>query len=281
MKYRNGITPGGGGVGASPGGTAVRGRQRIVRIVLRGCWSPHSGSRRGGCRPRRAGALPGAGVAAAPAPKTSVEPAEPQPPVRISADAAEYFNNEGLVVFTGNVVAVQADSTIAAERMEVSFEKPPADEMKPAAGIGAPSTAQRISSIMAQKKVSFRQVDPETGKERYATGEKGVYDVEQRVVTLTGNPRLWEGKNVIVGDEMVFHLADKKVVVKGKVNLTVYPDDDEGGEEALMRTLRAEGLFKAYRSRTGGQGGRTSRSARARSSACSGRTAPARRPPST
>ena len=79
--------------------------------------------------------------------------------------------------------------------------------------------------IVAQKKVSLRQVDPETGKERYATGDKGVYDFDQRIVTMSGNPRLWEGKNVVVGDEMVFHLVEKKVTVKGKVNLTVYPDD--------------------------------------------------------
>lgn len=150
---------------------------------------------------------------------------EPQPPVRISADTAEYFNKESLVIFTGGVVAVQADSTIAADRMEVSFEKPASAAVKPAAGIGAPATAQRITKIVAQKNVSFRQVDPETKKERYATGDKGVYDVLQKLVTMSGSPRLWEGKNVIVGEEMIFHLDEKKVVVKGKVNLTVFPDD--------------------------------------------------------
>jgi lipopolysaccharide export system protein LptA len=72
-------------------------------------------------------------------------------------------------------------------------------------------------------------VDPETRKERYATGEKGVYDAELRTVTLTGAPRLWEDKNVIVGEEMVFHLEDRRVVVRGKVNLTVYPDDAKKG----------------------------------------------------
>jgi lipopolysaccharide export system protein LptA len=164
-----------------------------------------------------------AGTAAIVAPAT--KPAEPRPPVQISADTAEYFNKEGLVVFTGNVVAVQSEATITAERMDVSFEQPARTDGKPADGIGAPSSAQRITMIVAQKKVSFRQVDPETKKERYATGDKGVYDVDQRIVTMSGSPRLWEGKNVIVGDEMVFHLVDKKVIVKGKVNLTVYPDD--------------------------------------------------------
>ena len=168
-------------------------------------------------------AVPAADTPAAPDQAEQV--AAPQPPVRISSDAAEYSNKEGLVVFTGNVVVVQADSTITAERMDVSFEKPAAAAGTPAAGIGAPANAQRITKIVAQQKVTFRQVDPETKKERYATGDKGVYDVDQRTVTMTGNPRLWEGKNVIVGDEMVFTLEDKKVMVKGKVNLTVYPDD--------------------------------------------------------
>ncbi|HEY5998586.1 MAG TPA: LptA/OstA family protein, partial [bacterium] len=160
----------------------------------------------------------------------------PQPPVRISAESAEYFNAENLVVFTGKVVAVQADTTITAERMEVRFAPPagatgatggqaaaqPAAEQPGAAGA---ATGQRIASITALQSVTFRQVDQESGKERYATGEQGIYDAERRTVTLTGAPRLWEGKNVIVGEQMVFHLEDKKVVVKGKVNLVVYPDE--------------------------------------------------------
>lgn len=171
----------------------------------------------------------GAGATAAPNPATKI--AEPQPPVRISADAAEYFNKEGQVVFTGNVVAVQAESTISADRMDVSFEQPEQAEGKPVIGIGVPTKSQRITKIVAENKVSFRQLDPETKKERYATGDKGVYDVDQRIVTLTGNPRLWEGRNVIVGDEMIFYIGDKKVIVKGKVNLTVYPDELKEGKK--------------------------------------------------
>jgi lipopolysaccharide export system protein LptA len=171
----------------------------------------------------RPGTAEGAGAPTAPDQAKKIAP--PQPPVRISADAAEYLNTEGLVVMTGNVVVVQADSTITAERMEVSFEKQDKTAAQPAEGLGAPANAQRISRIVAEQKVTFRQVDPETKKERYATGDRGVYDVDQRIVTMSGNPRLWEGKNVIVGDEMVFHLVEKKVTVKGKVNLIVYPDD--------------------------------------------------------
>ena len=149
----------------------------------------------------------------------------PEPaPVRISADEAEYFNTTGLVVFTGKVVAVQGDATLTAERMEVAFTQQEQQEQVDA-GLAGATAGRRIATITATRSVSFRQVDPETKKERYATGEKAVYDEASRTVTMTGNPRLWEGKNVIVGDEMIFQLEDKRVRVKGKVNLTVYPDE--------------------------------------------------------
>ncbi len=152
----------------------------------------------------------------------------PQAPVRISADAAEYFNAEGLVVFTGKVIATQAETTLTAERMEVRFTEAPVPPGQKPGSLADPQAGRRISSIVATKSVTLRRVDPESGKERYATGEKGVYDAETRLMTLTGSPRLWENKNLVVGEEMVFRLDDRNVVVRGKVNLTVYPDDAKG-----------------------------------------------------
>lgn len=150
---------------------------------------------------------------------------EPEPPVRISADTAEFFNKENLVVFTGNVVAIQADSTLTADSMEVTFSQPETPAGQPAAAVAGPSSPRRITKIVALGNVRFRQVDPGTKKERYSTGGKGVYEAGPRIVTMTGSPRVWEGKSVIVGEEIVFHLEDKKVVVNGKVNLTVFPDE--------------------------------------------------------
>lgn len=146
------------------------------------------------------------------------------PPVRISADEAEYFNTTGLVVFTGKVVAVQGDSTLTSDRMEVLFTPQETREGQGAGSVDA-AESRRIAAITATGNVSFRQLDPETKKERFATGEKAVYDDGRRTVTMTGAPRLWEGKNVILGEEMIFQLDEKRVLVKGKVNLTVYPEE--------------------------------------------------------
>ena len=237
MKYRVYMFPQAGGRGAQPGGTAVWKRSASIGLLLtfvcvavRAAPGIAGAGEAPAAQPEAAAGAKAAAVAD-PAAKAAV----PQAPVQVSADTAEYFNKEGLVVFTGNVVAVQADSTISAERMVVTFSKTESAEPKPAAGIGAPSTAQRITMIVAEKNVSLRQVDPESGKERYATGDKGVYDVDQKLMTMTGNPRVWEGKNLIVGEEMVFHLEDKKMIVKGKVNLTVYPDELKAEKKGLKK----------------------------------------------
>lgn len=176
-------------------------------------------------------AVPAAGADApvpAPAAAKAAAPGEPaappQEPVQISADQAEYFNDKGIAVFTGKVVAVQGDATLGAERMEIAFSEP-AQPAKGSGGLAGASAGRKITSITATTAVSYRQVDAQTKKERYATGEKAVYDEVRRTVTMSGNPRLWEDKNVIVGEEMTFFIDEKKVVVKGKVNLTVYPKD--------------------------------------------------------
>lgn len=155
--------------------------------------------------------------------------AAPQPPVHITADQAEYFNQENRVVFLGNVVATQGDATLTAERMEVVFTPPPEKGEGKKRPLTEPQTS--IRTITATEKVSFRQVDPESKKERYGVGERGDYDAEARTMTLTGNPRVWEGKNVMTGERMVFFLDNHRFKAEGKVNLTVYPEETKPPEK--------------------------------------------------
>lgn len=172
-------------------------------------------------------------AAAAPAvPAADKKPAAGQQPVRISADAAEYHSRLDMVVFIGSVVASQADSTLTADRMELLFTAEPQGAGAPAGTAEKPvgvlaeqSGGRQLKTITALKNVKLRQVDAETKKERYATSDKAVYDAQRREVTMTGSPRLWEGRNVIAGEEMVFSTEGQDVVVRGKVNLTVFPDD--------------------------------------------------------
>jgi len=146
------------------------------------------------------------------------EEAEP-PPISVTADKMEYFTEENKVNFTGNALAVQEDVTLAADSMKVILAE------------GSETDSGAVERISAKGNVTFRQIVPETGDERFATGKKAVYEAKEGVVTLTGSPRLWEGKNVIVGEVMKFFVQEHRFVVEGQVGLTIFPEKDQEEEE--------------------------------------------------
>jgi lipopolysaccharide export system protein LptA len=137
------------------------------------------------------------------------------PPVTVTADRMEYYSDRDVVIFTGNALAVREDVTLSARRMEVTL------------GGDVDSEENSVKKIIAEGDVNFRHVDPETGKERFATGERGEYLADEDTVVLTGDPRVWEGKNVITGEKMTFHIDENRFVVQGGAGLTIHPDKKE------------------------------------------------------
>ena len=133
----------------------------------------------------------------------------------ITADRMEYYSDRDIVIFTGNALAVRGDVTLSAGRMEVTL------------GQGIDSEENSVKKIVAEEDVNFRHVDPETGKERFATGERGEYLSDEDTVVLTGDPRVWEGKNVITGKKMTFHIEENRFVVQGGAGLTIHPEKKE------------------------------------------------------
>jgi lipopolysaccharide export system protein LptA len=125
----------------------------------------------------------------------------PEPPINITADRMEYFSDKAVVVFTGNALAVRGDSTLSADSMEVTLAE----------------------EGYSREESSIEQV--------VATGERGVYDAGDGLITLTGKPKVWEGKNVITGKVMKFFIDEHRFVVEGggdmPVGMTVYPEKGE------------------------------------------------------
>jgi lipopolysaccharide export system protein LptA len=130
-------------------------------------------------------------------------------PVTIDADKMERFGKEGLVVFTGNVVARQNNSVQYAERMEVYLDE----------------TGDKILRTVSTGAVRIITRDCRTGTARRAE----YYDLEQRVV-LIGNARVWQEDNVVSGDTITIFLSQDRSVVQGgkdeRVKAVFYPKDD-------------------------------------------------------
>ena len=127
-------------------------------------------------------------------------------PVTIDADQLENLQKEGLVVFTGNVVAAQNNSTHYSDRMEVYLD---------AKGDG-------IVRTVSSGNVKIITRDCKIGTARRAE----YYDAEQRVV-LIGNARVWQEDNVVTGERITIFLAEDRSLVEGgkqeRVKAVFYP----------------------------------------------------------
>jgi lipopolysaccharide export system protein LptA len=130
-------------------------------------------------------------------------------PVTVDADKMERFGKEGLVVFTGNVVARQNNSVQYAERMEVYLDE----------------AGDKILRTVSTGAVRIITRDCRTGTARRAE----YYDLEQRVV-LIGNARVWQEDNVVSGDTITIFLSQDRSVVQGgkdeRVKAVFYPKDE-------------------------------------------------------
>ena len=128
-------------------------------------------------------------------------------PVTVNADQLENLQKEGLVVFTGNVVASQNSSTQYADRMEVYLD----------------DKGNRIVRTVSTGNVRIITKDCRTGTAKRAE----YYDDEQRVV-LIGDARVWRDDNVVTGEKITIFLAeDRSVVEGGRVKGVFFPKNQD------------------------------------------------------
>ena len=143
-------------------------------------------------------------------------------PVVVDADRMESFKKEGLVIFTGNVVARQDNSVQYADRMEVYLD-------------------ERGDQVV--RAVSTGNVRVITKDCRIGTARRGEYDDLEKRVVLIGNARVWQDDNVVTGERITIYLAeDRSIVESGKqerVKAVFHPKSDEqrkGAEGGGART---------------------------------------------
>jgi lipopolysaccharide export system protein LptA len=153
--------------------------------------------------------VPGPKVAAAapaPAPAPKQRGTDPAQPVTVDADQLESIQKQGLVIFSGNVVARHNNSTQYADRMEVYLD----------------AGGDKVLRTVSTGSVKIITRDCRTGTAKRAE----YYDAEQRVV-LVGDARVWQDENVVTGERITIFLAeDRQVVEAGKderVKAVFYP----------------------------------------------------------
>jgi lipopolysaccharide export system protein LptA len=155
-------------------------------------------------------ARPARPAAAAPGPRTGGAQDDRDAPVTVDADQLENIQKEGLVVFSGNVVASQNNSTQWADRMEVYLD----------------DKGDKIVRTISTGNVRIVTKDCRNGTARRAE----YYDAEQRVV-LIGNARVWRDDNVVTGERITIYLAEDRSLVEGgqqeRVKAVFYPRNQD------------------------------------------------------
>lgn len=142
-----------------------------------------------------AGAVWAAGVPGAAAWKTGSEP------LQVDAKTMTHNAKENVIVFDGEVVAHQGPMTLHADRVEVRVDP----------------KSQEIRTVHATGNVRLLKED------LVAVGEAADYEAAAGVAVLTGNPKVWRGKDVVAGEKITVFLSDNRSTVEGRVKAVLFP----------------------------------------------------------
>lgn len=140
-------------------------------------------------------------------------------PIKIQSTRLESFNEQRKIIFTGNVVARRAETTIWADQMTVLYRK---DDKKTSS---KNSGKEQVETIMAKGHVKI------TKGNRTATGAEGIYHDAEQTVVLTGNPQVWQDENMVKGDKITVYLAEDRSLVEcnegNRVEAVVYSEGEK------------------------------------------------------
>jgi lipopolysaccharide export system protein LptA len=115
-------------------------------------------------------------------------------PIDVSADRIEVQDRADRAIFAGNVHVRQAELTLDTERLTVAYSS---------------SGGVQIQRLDAAGGVVVRSPS-ETAK-----GDIGIYDLDNRLITLLGAVQLNRGANQVNGSRLVIDLDSGRAVIDG------------------------------------------------------------------
>ncbi len=124
-------------------------------------------------------------------------------PIKIDADKLDVFDKEGRAVFSGNVVAVQGDSTMNCTVMTVFYEQRNQGQ-NGAQAAAAPGPGAADDSAI--KKIDCKGPVTIVSKTQVATGNNASFDRVGNKIYLTGNAALSDGPNVTRGERVIYDI---------------------------------------------------------------------------
>ena len=144
-------------------------------------------------------------------------------PITITSDTLEYAYRDGIVVYRGDVLAVQGEIKIRSNELRITLAK--TDTGKPSGAKAATEIESANTASKLQEVVAIGNVRIDQGT-RWAVGGKATFDQSARTLVLTETPVLHDGPNEVAGDRVVVYLDEDRSVVEGgrkRVKAVLFP----------------------------------------------------------
>jgi len=126
-------------------------------------------------------------------------------PIDIKSDSLSLDYKGKIIVWTGNVHAVQSGTDLICDVMHAYYG----------------TDFNDIKLVVADHNVKITQ------GERWATSDHAVLDQTARVITMTGNPIIHDGPDQITGTKVLVYLDTQKSVVEGPAHAVIFPHKDK------------------------------------------------------
>lgn len=183
---------------------------------------------------------------AAEAPASNAQDQDQGQPIQIDAKSLVVHDKQRQATFTGDVKVVQGDTTMTCKTLVVFYDQ----EMGIAGGGGGQqvaasnSTADAVPDTQNIRRIEAHGDVNVISKDQNASGDLGVYDPLTKMITLTGNVVVTQGKNVIHGGRVVVntitgnaHVEPAPGTPDGRVHALIIPNKDSQGGGGLFPTI--------------------------------------------
>jgi lipopolysaccharide export system protein LptA len=123
-------------------------------------------------------------------------------PIKIDANKLDVYDKEGRAVFSGDVVAVQGESTMKCTAMTVFYEQ----QNREGGSAAQPAAATAGPNESAIKRIECAGPVTIVSKTQVATGDNATFDRGANKILLNGNAALSDGPNVTRGERVVYDI---------------------------------------------------------------------------
>jgi lipopolysaccharide export system protein LptA len=141
-------------------------------------------------------------------PQTGGPGSSKQNPILITSDRMEVDRQKNMLIYQGQVVAIQGDMTMRSDKLTTYFD---------------PDLQQIKEAIAEGKLVQITQGD------RVATGTKAVFDGVTQTMTMTGNPMMRQGNSQVSGEKIIYFMTEDRMIVESgkdrRVEGTIFPEE--------------------------------------------------------